>query len=422
MSIDSLPPTGQGPASDATGSTPTPGGNSTDPKALQDRTRRIFICYPRSTLEEVAEFHKILKQRLDVRGRSYDVFRDLGDNRQERINPGDYWREILQAKLDSSICCIVILVPGIFESEECAKEIEYFQSRIKQDKRRFFFPVEFLEVKSRIEPLARKKNTIALAMKDIHHYDFVGGAFEPNRKIYEKKVDDIANAIHQRVDELDGEIPPMPPLGGAIEVSPSPPRPPVPFAWRYVAAAAVTVLAGGLAWYFLGGKTPDAGSVRSEQQLPISPTWTDLEPNTDLVKAVRVRKEPTRQAEYIRQLAPDGLIPSLKYGPHKTGSIDNELWYRIAQADFPVFFPERDNVGAVVRWQPVDGCLQANKSLRARSAVVDGRDLDEFVHGEPLRGAVQSAQVIDQKWVRYPRHDDGYGYLRWGDIEACPRR
>jgi hypothetical protein len=76
----------------------------------------------------------------------------------------------------------------------------------------------------------------------------------------------------------------------------------------------------------------------------------------------------------------------------------------------------------VVRWLPVDGCLQANKSLRARSAVVDGRDLDEFVHGEPLRGAVQSTQILDQKWVRYPRHDNGYGYLRWGDVETCPRR
>jgi len=498
MSIDSLPPSGQGPAPDAPapGSAPTDQNAADQDAASKERTRRIFICYPRSTLEEVAEFHKILKQRLDVRGRSYDVFRDLGDNKQERINPGDYWRDILQAKLDSSICCIVVLVPGIFESEECAKEIEYFQSRIKQDKRRFFFPVEFLEVKSRIGALAKKKNAIALAMKDIHHYDFIGGAFEPNRKIYEKKVDDIADAIHQRVDAFDGESPPMQLLGDATEVSPTP-SPPAPIPWPYIGAAAIAaVLAGVLAWNFLGGKSTDrdvagpepppaivAGpplDVAFEPALPVKllsepkvgasaaetldcetikagvcnvvairavqangtdwyqfeltggakryvakdrlPVWQELEANADLVKQVQVRKKPTTDAAYVRALAPDSLIASRKFGPHKTGSIDKELWYRIAQADFYVFFSERDNVGALARWTPVEGCLQANKSLRARSAVLDGRDLDEFVHGEPLRGKIQSAEVQDQKWVRYPRHDGSYGYLRWSDVEACPRR
>jgi hypothetical protein len=139
-----------------------------------------------------------------------------------------------------------------------------------------------------------------------------------------------------------------------------------------------SVQASGVDWYEL----ELAGGVKRYVEKERLPVWEEFDPNTDLVKQVQARGKPTKEAEQVRVLAPDSLIPSRRYGAHKSASVEKERWYWIAQADFPVFFSERDSVGALAQWTLVERCLQANKSLRARSAVMDGRDLDEFVHSD----------------------------------------
>src|SRR4051812_1375457 len=93
---------------------------------VRNQTRRLFICYPRSALKPVVRFETALRESLGVRGRTYEVFRDKGE--AARIEPGQVWEDVLQAKLQTSVCCIVVMVPAIFESKECTKEIEKFRS------------------------------------------------------------------------------------------------------------------------------------------------------------------------------------------------------------------------------------------------------------------------------------------------------
>jgi hypothetical protein len=95
------------------------------------------------------------------------------------------------------------------------------------------------------------------------------------------------------------------------------------------------------------------------------------------------------------------------------------LWYRITQPDFDVFFSERDATGALTRWTSYTGCLQANESVRAQSAIFEGRPLEEFCCGEPLYGALQMADVQGEKWIRYRRTDGSFGYLRMTMLKAC---
>jgi hypothetical protein len=194
-------------------------GSSSSPRA-SDRVRRrqIFICYPRDARKDVDRFHETLFEALKKRSRSYEVFRDKGEEHDHRINPGEFWRDVIEAKLESSICCIVALVPAIFESKECRKEITKFQSLIKAGQGRFFFPIDFLEVQPVIRQLAAKKDDIASLMLDLDRCNFVGAGFEDNRA-YEKKVDGIADTIHRRINKLlEGT--------GVGELLPPPPPPP----------------------------------------------------------------------------------------------------------------------------------------------------------------------------------------------------
>ena len=121
-----------------------------------------------------------------------------------------------------------------------------------------------------------------------------------------------------------------------------------------------SVQASGVDWYEL----ELAGGVKRYVEKERLPVWEEFSPNTDLVKQVQARGKPTKEAEQVRVLAPDSLIPSRRYGA-QSASVEKERWYWIAQADFPVFFSERDSVGALAQCTLVEGCLQANKSLRA---------------------------------------------------------
>ncbi len=172
---------------------------NTPAPADENGVQRIFICYTHSAMAEVAQFHELLENRLRVRSRAYTVFRDKG-SRTERILGGDDYREIVKTKLADAICCLVILVPDIFFSVECEREVKTFQARIDRGDRCFFFPVEFVSVRSDFKEPSPQHNRISQILRFIDRVDFTRlWEAEKSNPEYRRAVDEIADAIDLQV-------------------------------------------------------------------------------------------------------------------------------------------------------------------------------------------------------------------------------
>jgi hypothetical protein len=446
----------------------------------EDQARRIFICYPRSALKQVMRFHEALAEGLAVRGRTYEVFRDKGDG--ERIEPGEDWNDVLQRKLKTSVCCVVAMVPAIFESVECRKEIETFRGYIKSDPRRFFYPLDFVEVQSSVQAYAERGDETARLMQSIDRQDFTKAVHEPNQTIYEQQVDAIAKAIHRRIEARTDEGPPP-------DGPPKKPRKRWPSA--VAPSALVAILAVVLAWLWLRPpepglpleiavgepldiafdlvlpvrlkllpepNAPDAAesvgpgalksgvaNVSAIRQVVGKPTWyrldlagepkgyldktrvpdwADIDPGIELYRKLPARPLPlaSRDPDPKLALEPDSLAPLRKrFGAPRIGTIDSLRWYRIRRsATSEVFLSGDDTRDALATWAAYAGCLMAAKSVKSQTAIVDGQEGQSFSGGDVLAGPFQSAEVRGQTWVRFPRGQDVYGYIRFADLERCP--
>jgi hypothetical protein len=167
----------------------------------QPADRRVFICYSRRVLSEVAEFEAALRECLQSLGINYTVFRDVTDVENASIAIGENWRSTLTRELDRSVCCVVILIPAIFDRPECVREIEYFQQRVDRAERCFFFPIVWLPVS---EEIARRPgHPIARILGDLQQFDFSQGWSETEPKRYKRNVLEIAQRIDRRVRDLE---------------------------------------------------------------------------------------------------------------------------------------------------------------------------------------------------------------------------
>jgi hypothetical protein len=112
---------------------------SSAPARSETAERRIFICYSRRMTAEVAEFEETLRECLNSLRPNYSVFRDVTKREGENIPVGRDWRATIDAELDRCVCCVVALIPAIFEQPECVLEIERFQQRVSNGEECFFW-------------------------------------------------------------------------------------------------------------------------------------------------------------------------------------------------------------------------------------------------------------------------------------------
>src|SRR5262249_38705634 len=153
-----------------------------------EQSLRIFICYPRNTIQEVDEFERTLRICLGNLKTAYKVFRDISASHEESIRIGEEWKETINRELDSCVCCVVVLVPAIFERPECVYEIEYFQKRVERGGKCFFFPIEFWSVRSEFERRLEEGHAIARILGKRQFYDFTQGWSETQEKRYKRTV------------------------------------------------------------------------------------------------------------------------------------------------------------------------------------------------------------------------------------------
>lgn len=424
-------------------------------------------------------FEAALTEKLRIRSRKYEIFRDKGPDQERRIEPGKVWRDVVRDNLAAARCCIVAMVPTIFESKECAEEIAAFQRLVEADPRRFFFPIDFTEVQGRIAQLVQTGDEVARLMNDLDRHDFIAAVHEPNELLYKDKVDDIAKRIDRRFEQAGSERQSEP---TSAPVLPRPqPR------WRGIAVAlAAVAIVVGIGWGLLNSREPspiDLGEpindvleavlptpLRTYPKLnaptapetlqpgPIKagdrnirairqgrangadwyqfdfennmkryvetqrlPAWTPLDPNTDLVRTVETRELPRADAKRAVPLPPDSLgLSRRQFGPPRTGALETVLWYRIRRSPTEdIYFSERDAAGKLATWAEYAGCLQTTRRVRARTAIFDGDDADPYSDNQRLLGPLQVADVDRRRWVRYRRPDGGFNYLSFGDLKPC---
>jgi hypothetical protein len=170
--------------------------------------RRVFICYTRAALREVEQFHAVLEKRLQVRSRDYVIFRDIGQNPDERIDYGRDYREVVKTTLETAVCCLVVLVPDILHSKECEIEVNLFKERVDRKENCFFLPVTFVSVKDDMELAAENPgkakdlgiNSIATTLLRINAVDFTKHwSADSTSKAYVDAVEEIAIAIDAEV-------------------------------------------------------------------------------------------------------------------------------------------------------------------------------------------------------------------------------
>jgi hypothetical protein len=371
--------------------------------------RRIFICYPRAALDEVVEFHKALQKRLEIRSRSYRIFRDLADDERERVNKADNFRTLIADKLKQSVCCIVILVPSIFESEECAIEVEQFSEAVVKSQRGFFYPIEFSTIRDEIKQAEANGNVIARELIHIDRDSFVDYWSEADRKSYDKKVDDIAREIHRRLGRLQG--------GGESTEEGDEPRP-SPFSWRMpvIAVVAALVLLGGL----LAIPAVRDGLLSLVSRQPAPTAWTIVDTAFDPVVQVPTFTQPTVDPVKAGPLLKPGTIaPGIgRVIAIRQGRVDGKDWYELELYDGSKLYVEKHHLP--VTWTSMAGCLMTKKWGFLQSGVGTGMNLGEFGAETVLKSAgnqVQSAQFGGELWYRYRVENNRLGYVRSDYVE-----
>lgn len=302
--------------------------------------RRIFICYSRRVLAEVSEFETTLRDCLQSLDANYTVFRDVTRTEDQSIKVGDDWRATLNAELDRCVCCVVVLIPAIFDRPECVYEIERFQKRVSGGEKCFFFPIVFLPVADEFTRRRNEGHPIALLLGDRQHYDFTESWSETQPKVYKRKVLEVAQRIHQRVREMERPAGTTTLVGGRpmLATSVGLPAPavgwrPAPW-WAAVAALlAITVVAAVWfkdirAWFWPVQTT----QVREPAAAPVV-TWVALPPGTRLANATNTRlaayARPDRASEHVMDIAPGQTIPPSGSGQTlEQAMIRQESWLR----------------------------------------------------------------------------------------------
>jgi TIR domain-containing protein len=365
---------------------------------VRNQTRRLFICYPRSALKPVVRFETALRESLGVRGRTYEVFRDKGE--ADRIEPGQVWEDVLQAKLQTSVCCIVVMVPAIFESKECTKEIEKFRSYAEGDPRRFFFPIDFVNVASTVEAFVKKGDETARLMQQLDRHDFTKAVHEPNQTVYDKHVDDIAENIHRRIEGGD-RTPTKPPAAVQLaapvrfvetESGPTEPeslsepwtRHPIVIASLAVAAALIAALVWSKPW----------------SKLEVGPA---TEREFEAVLPVRLRTSPSASASE----AAESLAPGIFKGGGGTiraiRPVMRTTWYEIEFTSNVKRYLDGNSVPA---WTDVVENIDNFKELAARKLPLMSESADQKLAPDSMSrtrrqyGPARTGTIEGTLWYR----------------------
>ena len=363
----------------------------------QIEERRVFICYPRSALKDVATFHDALSERLKNLRREYKIFRDKGPGEGEHIVAGLPWKQYLLQKLDGSRCCLIVLVPAIFESSECADEVEYFQKKMAEeaeDTRRFFYPIIFIPLigEESVEAQAKSGNRIAQAIKDLHNDEFLLGWSDAGTPAYQNRVNDIAKAIHgqfvSKSGAKSGALGSMRLIGQGAVSRPS------WFSRRALIGfvAAFAILAGGIMY----GLRPR----------PTLPTFSPGSAPIELVVSTQSFAEPDENAPVLGSLGPTVLKAGTD-GVRSVGvaEIDGQEWYRVEfENGSTQYFPK----SAVPEWKTANRNLEIVKSIEALAAPQKNAKLaGSLAEGELARrwqyGEVRQGLVAGESWFRVPQ-------------------
>jgi hypothetical protein len=455
-------------------------GASAPVATTQDR--RIFICYPRSALKDVEAFERALKESLDKLNRNYRIFRDKGPDDAERIVAGTPWKQYLLQKLDDSRCCLLVLVPAIFQSTECADEVEHFRKKIEADPKRFFYPIVFIPLtgEDSVETQAKAGNRLATAIKDLDYDEFPKSRADAETTDYIARVNAIAKAIHNRfssrapgagVSSGDAAVAPRPrwrspySLVAAIAVLavvalllwkliPNPPAEmavtpvtaPVElvlstptFAAPYDGAAQLEPLgpsmvqAGkdGIAqigegesedrgWYVIEFANGDKRYVPKDS----IPVWKAADRNLEIVRPINAFTQPSKDSAAAGTLAPGDLQKATQYGDVREASIGGAKWFRVPRRQgADVFFPESQPGHDLVAWAPFPGCLKVKADgVWSSKAPVGGDDFNSYVKGQLIgKGStVYVAQIDGQEWFRFAESEGAaFGYLKAQSVDKA---
>lgn len=327
-----------------------------------DQTRLVFVCYPHETRNDVIRFEAALTEKLGIRSRKYEIFRDKGSDERRRIDPGKIWRDVVRDNLKAARCCIVVVVPTIFESKECREEITLFQRSVEADPQRFFFPIDFTEVQDRIAQLVRTGDQVARLMDDLDRHDFVAAVHEPNELLYKDKVDDIAKRIDRRFERPLPERKPRP----SGTPAPHPPRPsrPSQSPWRAMTAAAaavaaVAIVVGGT-WWLLQVKNSTPVNVGERIDLAL-----------DVVLPTPLRTYPSLNAPAAREILEPRLIKAgerniLAIRQGKANGVD---WY---QLDFEKDVKRYVETQRIPTWTPLDPNIELVRTINTRERPQSG--------------------------------------------------
>jgi hypothetical protein len=288
----------------------------------QEISRRVFICYPRKFTAETATFENALRDCLQILDPNFTVFRDVTDRNDESLEVGEDWTQAIDHELDTCVCCLVVLVPAIFDRPQCVREIEYFNQRITNGEKCFFFPVAFLPVQDEFTMRLQANHPVARILDSRHHYDFINSWTETQQTLYKAKVLKIAQLIHNRVRSLQKEKPRVP--VAAPDSEPAGRRAPVARrTWAYGLASllALGVVVVVAAWFFIAAPPPPAGV-----------EWIALPAETRYVNwsqsIVHTYAEPDRQSERSVSIEPGQVIPSSAEHTLQRATVKGEVWLR----------------------------------------------------------------------------------------------
>lgn len=385
-----------------------------DTMQTEPAVRRVFICYTRRSLTEVEQFDRALLERLRTLSNRYEVFRDKSPRPTERINTGDHYPTTLLDKLDSSVCCLVVLVPSIFESVECEKEVLHFAGRIERGEPGFFFPVAFGKVDREFDAPAPGHNAIGRTLKEIDRTDFSGfWHLRDDDPLYRRKVAELADAIHLKVQELFGENPPRPePAAGTGSQEDGGTPPPPPRRRRLlVAAAALVAIAAAL--------LPQGGGGWTSISRWLGPAPVDWQPVSRPVEVVA----PVPLYDTPQSPEPSGMLSPAELGADtrfEEASIDGLSWYRITMPQ-RAGFARADDIPA---WHAVDGPLElvmptpvyaapwTGEAPASSAAVGPG----SYAAGAAGVERVARAAYREAPWLRIDRAGRPSDFLRQADI------
>ena len=452
-----------------------------EPSVAEFVSKQIFICYARVGAADVAKFHTALLDRLRLRGRTYQIFRDVGPEATARIETGDDWKAKIDRALAESICCLVVLLPAVLESAECEREFVLFQRMMEDNPRRFIYPVEFIPRPTPSSNGTATAKEIAKLWSQRQFFSF-SSFLLADEVAYRTAVDKIASELDRRVnagrstnaltaekvfDARAAEVTVKPTAVSRRTFA-------ILLSLTAGAAVAAFVVYSGLFAVQNRSSTPvtepislalplkalseprlnaspapdiDAGVIKPGQPpfdainlvtidgaqwyefvlangdkryVPKDsvPVWIPLPPNIELIKTIEARSKPLSSEPAQYKLEPGDIGYGRAYGIPTRATIDMIVWYQIRQRGRAVFFAEQDAKDALVTWMPLPGCLKAMVNGEPKSQIFNGISHESFYANQMLGYEVQSATIGGTQWYRFQRHPgDVYSYVSAGQVQ-----